>query len=115
MPDSSRSAGLSCSARILSETCIRVVVASFEIVELRDDAEQLAQLRLVGDVVLREDRLGVAPHCLRERLELRVVANHVLERAVDLVGEARHVGGTVDAFAVLRDCRGGGGERDDRR
>ena len=93
----------------------RLVVTAFEIIETNDDAEQLAERRLVGDFILCEHRFGVAAKFARERLELRVVADDFVQLAIDLVGEPRQVRGFLDALLVLRRSAAGNGERQQAR
>jgi len=93
----------------------RVVVTAFEIVEAQDHAELLAQHRLVRDVVLREHRFGVAANVVGKRLELGVVQDDLVQLAVDLVSEARHVGRFFDALLFLRMRARGDNQRDENR
>jgi hypothetical protein len=85
-----------------------LVVAALEVVDHHDHGEELAARRLVGDVVRGDHRGVVAMDLGGEAGERLRVADHVLELAVDFVGEARQVGRALDALAVL----GAGGERE---
>ena len=80
----------------------RVVVAAFEQVELQQRAEQLPLGGLVGDVVCASTDSMSRRNVRTERRERRRVLDQRLELAVDRVGEARKVGGLVDARLGLR-------------
>ena len=79
----------------------RGVIPGAEHIELEQRREQLSLGRLVRDVVFRERALGVAAHLGCKGAKLRVVADHVLDPAVDRVGEPRQVGRLVDALPGL--------------
>ncbi len=89
----------------------RFVVFAFEKIQLRQLAFELPQRRAVVDLVAGEHRIGVAAHVGRKAAEFRVVADDILDAAVDLVGEARQVGRFLDAGFRLRD-RGGRDAKD---
>ena len=80
--------------------------ALLKLADLLDEhAEELAQLRLVGDIVLGEHRVDVTAELGGKRAEFRVVANQRFELAFDLVRKHGEVGGLFDALLAL--SRGG--------
>jgi hypothetical protein len=91
----------------------RLGVAALEEVDLHEHAHQRALRGLVGDLVAVEDGLVVAAHLGGELAERGLAAHEVLELALDLVGEARHVGRLLDALLALRERGGGDGRRQD--
>src|SRR5262249_27783801 len=95
----------------LDRALVRVGVAAVEEVQDGQHTEDLALHRPVGDVVLGEHRLLVAPEFRGKGAELRFVAHQLLERSVDLVAEARKVGFSFDALLPL----GGSAEGDKRQ
>ena len=82
------------------------IEVAIEVIELRQLAFDLAQRRAVVDLVAAQHRFRVAPDIGSEATELRVVANHVLDAAVDLVREARKVRRFLDPGFSLAE-RGG--------
>ncbi len=72
-----------------------------EHVELRQLSQDLAQRGFVFDLVAREHALEVAAHFQGEWFELGIVADHVLDLAVELISEARQVCRLVDMRLAL--------------
>ena len=84
------------------QTRQRGVVLAVEKVEPGQQSEQVALGRLVGDLVVRQHRLGVAPQLGGKGRELVGRADDVLDLGVELVAESRQVGRLLDARLARR-------------